>query len=288
MSTYPIQAAVSAARGFTRSSAVARNYRRAWVFGGVWVAASFVLLVPVAFLGAVTSSQVQQILLLLSMCVIVPAALFRGRRRLVAFADRMSEKVYPRPARSEWPSRARAVAIGSWVLPTTIVIALASVCVTAMLATSLDFFGGSTLSETSLSEVMLIVAAPAAPFAILAYPVGRNAFLSELASSAPAVLQRAYQVRDHAQALEDAMHRATLISEEQQRIIEAERELIAELRLDASNNQILSDLSEREVEAVVARLNLSSRKAGKRDIAIALISLVLGYLLTLVPLDAIV
>ncbi|MDX3006548.1 hypothetical protein PWY87_33030 [Kribbella solani] len=208
------------------------------------------------------------------------AAVSVGHRRIRSVADEAGGPTFPRPARSTWSGSARGTGFLYALLGLSslwIVMAAIDLMVSAVAR----LFGVELSPDIGLIGLIAL----AGPLLIWAYLLGRNYQLAQLESATPPALQRAHRLRDHAQALEDAMHEATLMADDLQAIIDAERRLITELLEESTEARRIVDIESDQLNALLAHQERKQRRSTLRErwinIAVAAVSLVAGYVLNL-------
>ncbi|MFI5734027.1 hypothetical protein ACIA49_28185 [Kribbella sp. NPDC051587] len=275
----------------THSDRVATKYRRLAMWPIALLAAWLSALLLVSIINAVVSAlsghkteweQLHGIpigrLALLGAAVAIAFA----HRRIRAAADAIAKPIFPRPARSEWPSYARGLGVAYAMVGAASFI-LAWTAVSLIAYNILELWADGP----PLSDLVLIVpiAAVSPPVLIWAYHLGRNERLRQLQSAIPPALQRAHQLRDHAQALEVAMQEATLLADELQETIDAEKRLVADLLAESTEARRIVEIESDQLTALLAHQERRQRRSTRRErwinIAVAAISLILGYLLNL-------
>ncbi len=284
---------VAAVRRSTHSELVARYYRRivtvpltlavGWFSGFmvVGIAIFVVLGIIGADKDAFMDRHVGHISLLIGGVVI--AVLVTARRRLMLVADETAQPTYPRPARSEWPSRARDVAI-FYVFMGLAALWIGVVIVVSIIATvAARLFGVDEISDLVW---ILPISVLTLPLAVWSYGLGRNTHLAQLESATPPALQRAHRLRDLAQSLEDAMHEATLMADELQTAIDTEKSMVAELLKQSAEARRIADIESDQLNALLAHQERRQHRSTIRErwinIVVAVLGLIVGYLLNLV------
>ncbi|TDC35543.1 hypothetical protein [Kribbella albertanoniae] len=291
MAEISVDKVIAIVRASTRSGRVAAAYRRLAAWPLAFLVAWFSTLIVVAIIEAIVSaisdhkvvwdeaSGVPTGRLALPVAI---AAVVLGRRRIRAAADALAEPIFPRPARSEWPSYARAsgvvhAIIGLLAFPITWTAVSLVVYNTVRL-----WSDGPPLSDLVLTAPLVVLGLP---LLIWAYFLGRSDRLSQLQSATPPALRRAHRLRDHAQALEDAMQEATLMADELQETIDAEKRLIADLLSESTEARRIVEIESGQLNALLAHQERQQRHSTRRErwinIAVAAVSLFIGYLLNL-------
>lgn len=226
-------------------------------------------------------AQVWPMLVLLS-----PALIYIIRGRIRRAADETPSIALPRPARKRWRRLGREAGVFyagyAWCA-----VAGAFGYVTVVAATGARLLGVEQPSTLFTFEIPFWTISP--PLSILAYFFGRNEYTTRLQVATPPELHRTHQLRDHADALENAMHEATLMAEELQRIIESEQRLVGELLEESAEAQRITAISTEQVNAFMARFDREQRRTTHRErwvnVVIALVSLAVGYALNLVDAE---
>ncbi|MEV0792534.1 hypothetical protein [Kribbella sp. NPDC050459] len=143
-------------------------------------------------------------------------------------------------------------------------------------------FGAEHIVDVGLIGLIAL----ALPLSIWAYLLGRNHQLAQLESATPPALRRAHRLHDQAKALEDAMHEATLMADDLQEVIDAEKRLITELLEESTEARRIAEIESGQLNALLAHQERQQRRSTLRErwinIAVAAVSLVAGYLLNLV------
>lgn len=288
-----VNAIVATLRRSTRSELVARYYRRiaavpiALAFGwfGGFIVVGIAIFVALGTIGADKDAFIDRhaghIGLLIGGAVIV--AMVTARRRLMLAADETTEPTYPRPARSDWPGRARDVAI-FYVFMGQVALWIGVLIIVGIIAIVASRLFG--VDEMSNLVWILPISVLTLPLAVWSYQLGRNTHLAQLEAATPPALQRAHRLRDLAQALEDAMHEATLMADDLQTAIDTEKSMVAELLKQSAEARRIADIESDQLNALLAHQERRQHRSTIRErwinIVVAVLGLIVGYLLNLV------
>jgi len=274
----------AAVRLSTGSRRAARDFRRATGASFIWFGGVAVAFLVATLAREVAGWQAARVELLLTSLVITPAAIYKWRHRIWIWTDRVTP-VFPRPPRSEWAALARTNG-QNYVAGSLLMAVLVAPTLPFLLTVAWAVFAPHGMSNFSQGVITAAGGLLALPLTVWSYYTGKKERLAELVSATPPELLRAHKLRDHAQALEDAMHEATVMSDQLQKIIDAERNLIAELLAEAASAKQLSELSAEQIAALSNQLERSQRVSAVRErwiqIAAGVILLFAGYVLGLV------
>jgi hypothetical protein len=259
------------------------RFFRAWAFIGVTLG---IMLFVVALLVLATDREHKRLhidaIIVIAATTIATTAL---AKRVARAAWRHPVIGFPRPPRDKWPSKAADSALGIAGL-----VALSAIPFWYLVLLSVAAVWSTTSSSPDLFVVFRpVVAATGLIAAGWAFVAVRAEYLAALRAATPTQLAKTHDLRDRAAALEQVMHEATNMAENLQRVIDAEKAMVDELLRDHANAWQLTQLREDQVDALLARFDRAQSRSDRSqlriNVAIALISLIAGYLLNLITPD---
>jgi hypothetical protein len=244
------------------------------------------MLILVALLVLATDPKFQRLQLdALVVIAATTAATAVPAKRIAQAAWKHPAIRFPRPPRDKWRSKATDSA-----LTIALLVAVSSLPLCYLVLLSLDLALSAIVGGPDLFGVfrplVTVTGLLASGWAFLAV---RAEYLAALRAATPPQLATTHELRDRAAALESVMHEATNMAEDLQRVIDAEKAMVTELLRDHANAWQLTQLREDQVDALLARFDRTQARSDRSqlhlNIAIALVSVVAGYMLNLVTPD---